>query len=134
MPIPEPLDTLFAIPDHMWRYRRCPVCFGSLSLVFTHTYVVQRQGWVKIGATSNPRRRVSELARPAWKQHILSPAEMDWAQPLHLVRMIDGNVEHELHQRFRQDHVRGEWFLPRKAMRHWLNGAGSHTIEIGFPR
>lgn len=130
----EALEALFEVPEHLWRRRRCQVCGGALSVQHQHTYVVQRQGWVKIGATSNVRRRVNELARPAWSSHILSPVGMEWDQPLHVVRQIDGDIEHELHLRFRSCHVRGEWFLPDKAMRKWLNDKRTTTIEMGFPR
>lgn len=125
---------LFPVPEVWWQRRRCPVCSGALSVTHAATYVVQRQGWVKIGATSNVRRRVNELARPAWTQHLVSPAAMDWLEPLYLVRQIEGDVEHELHQRWAKDHVKGEWFLPGKAMRKWLNDKHTTTIELGFPR
>lgn len=131
---PPSLDTLFDVEEALWRRRRCRVCGSALSVVHEATYIVQRQGWVKIGATSNVRRRVNELARPAWSRHVLSPTGMDWDQPLHLIRQYDGDVEHELHARWAACHVRGEWFLPNRGMRRWLNDKHNDTVQIGFPR
>lgn len=112
---------LFDVPESLWVRRRCLVCGCALSLEYAFTYLVRRQGWVKIGATSNIRRRVNELARPAWAQHILSPADMDWSQPLeHLLTLEGGHHEHALHQRFRDDHARGEWFTASQTLVDWI--------------
>lgn len=106
--------------EHLVVPRRCGVCGGALSVTHTHTYVVQRQVWVKIGATSKPRRRINELARPAWTQHILSPRGMDWQAPLFTRAVLEADIEHELHARFAEFHVRGEWFLETLTIRRWL--------------
>lgn len=113
-------DGLFEVPDDWWRHRRCQVCGGALSVTYTHTYVVQRQAWVKIGASSNVRRRIGELARPAWTQHLISPEGMDWREPLVVHGILDGDSEHALHRRFVDDHAYGEWFRPGPAMRAFL--------------
>jgi hypothetical protein len=113
-------EQLFEVPEEWWVRRRCQVCGGALSVRCTHTYAVQRQGWVKIGATSDPRRRINELRRPAWRKHILSPAGMDWLEPLVTLGLIVGDVEHELHPRFAELHVFGEWFRPAGEMLNWL--------------
>lgn len=113
-------ECLFEVPEEWWRRRRCTVCGGAVSLTFDHVYVVQRQGWVKIGATSNLRRRLCELARPAWRQHLLSPDGMDWMEPLTVLGVTRGDVEHELHRQFVACHAVGEWFLPNVEMRAWL--------------
>lgn len=113
-------EPLFEVPESLWVRRRCTVCGGALSVTCSHTYAVQRQGWVKIGATSDPRRRINELRRPAWTKHLLSPAEMDWREPLLTLGVLVGDVEHELHQRFAEHHVLGEWFRPAGEMLDWL--------------
>jgi hypothetical protein len=91
--------------------------------------LVQRQGWVKIGATANLRRRINEIARPAWTKHLLSPAGMDWLEPLHVIGVIQGNVEHELHQAFHAEHAVGEWFLPRHDLKFYLQEATFDLIS-----
>lgn len=113
-------DMLFEVPDEWWRYRQCPVCGCAMSVTYDYTYVVQRQGWVKIGATSNLRRRLSELARPAWTKHLISPPGMDWLEPLVVLGTMAQDLEHELHRRFRSSHVAGEWFMPDATMASWL--------------
>lgn len=115
-------DALFEVPEEMWVYKRCRVCGGALSIHHTHTYIVQRQWWVKIGATSNARRRINELSRPAWKQHILYPPEMNWEEPLEKIAVYEGNFEHEWHILFQRCHVLGEWFDPDTDMQDWLDG------------
>lgn len=107
--MPE-LETLFEVPEEWWVRRCCQVCGGALSVIHSHTYVVQRQGWIKIGATSNPRRRINELRRPAWTKHLLSPEGMDWHEPLTTLIVIAVDIEHQLHRRFAAHHARGEWF------------------------
>ena len=114
-------EPLFEVPREMWRLRQCPVCGGALSVAYTHTYVVQRQGWVKIGASSNVHRRLLEVARPAWTKHLLSPDSMDWLEPLVTLAVIQGDVEHAMHERFASCHARGEWFLPDIQMRVWID-------------
>lgn len=108
------------MPEDWWVRRRCQVCGGALSVTHAATYVVQRQGWVKIGATSNLRRRIGELSRPAWTQHILSPPGMDWLEPLVTLHTFATDLEHALHQRFASAHAHGEWFLPDAALQAWL--------------
>jgi len=104
-------EPLFEVPENWWRRRRCTVCGCALSVIHEWTYIVQRQGWVKIGATNKPRRRINELARPAWIQHVLSPPEMDWSAPLVALVVLGGDAEHDLHRDFVEQHVIGEWFL-----------------------
>lgn len=110
------MDMLFDLPRRAYALRCCPVCGQALCVSATHTYFVERQGWVKIGATSNPRRRINELRRPAWTKHLLSPAEMDWHEPLTVLAVLEGDVEHALHEAFAHLHVVGEWFLPDAQM------------------
>lgn len=113
-------ESLFEVPEEWWHRKRCRVCGCALSLNFTHTYIVQRQWWVKIGATDMPRRRINELARPAWVKHIIYPAGMDWHEPLSVHAVLEQNLEHELHQRFQKQHVIGEWFLPDDELRAFI--------------
>jgi len=117
----DPGPTLFDV-DHLMVRRRCEVCGGALSVVHSHMYVVQRQVWVKIGTTDNLRRRVNELARPAWSKHILYPRGMDWHAPLHKHALLIGGgfLEHETHARFAEFHVIGEWFTDNLTIRRWI--------------
>lgn len=114
------VDTLFDVPDEWWVYRRCPVCGCAVSRTHEYTYVVQRQVWIKIGATNKPRRRLNELARPAWSKHILHPPGMDWTEPLTVHAVVGGDVEHELHRLFSDLHATGEWFYNDALIHDWL--------------
>lgn len=111
---------LFDVPEEWWRRRRCRVCGGALSVVHGYTYVVQRQWWVKVGATNKPRRRLGELARPAWIKHLLSPPGMDWTEPLEVLAVVGGDVEHDLHAELAGAHVVGEWFERTPVLEAWL--------------
>lgn len=91
-----------------------------MAVTYGYTYLVQRQEWVKIGATNNPRRRLSELARPTWVKHLLSPDEMDWQAPLTVLALLEEDVEHTMHRAFRHLHVIGEWFLPDDSLWEWV--------------
>lgn len=117
--------TLFEVPEEWWQRRRCTVCGQAKSVTHSHTYVVQRQVWIKVGATSNPRRRINELSRPAWREHILYPRGMDWHAPLLIRAVIDRDIEHETHQRFEEFHVVGEWFTDNATIRRWLDSLRS---------
>jgi hypothetical protein len=111
---------LFDVPEEMWVRRRCAVCGCALSVTYEYTYVVQRQDWVKIGATNLPRRRLNELARPAWRKHVLHPKGMDWNSPLKVLAVVGGDVEHELHKEFSDSHDTGEWFYNDESIHEWL--------------
>lgn len=116
---------LFELPRSAYRLRACPVCAGSLSLAVrpgTVTYVVQRQGWVKIGKTSqlDVRLRVLRLHGPNGAGMVKHPPGMTYAEPLILLRTFAGDVEHDLHERWQDDHAGGEWFMPSGPMRAWL--------------
>lgn len=76
----------------------------------TLTYVVQRQQWVKIGKTAvsiEARLYALRLRKPG----VRCPADMDLAAPLELRHTITGDVEDELHARFAEYRVAGEWFI-----------------------
>lgn len=111
---------LFDVPEEWWHRRRCTVCGCALSVTFDYTYIVQRQGWVKIGATNRPRARANELARYDWRKYVLSPEGMDWHEPLIVLAVLGGDIEHETHQRFQKQHVVGEWFLPDADLKEWI--------------
>jgi hypothetical protein len=113
-------EALFDMPREAYRLRRCPVCGGSLSVTASTTYVLQRQGWVKIGKTSNLPERLGVLRRSTPGCVTKHPDEMDWTEPLLVLLVIDGDVEHDLHERFASDYVTGEWFLPGPTLRAWL--------------
>lgn len=101
-------------------HRRCTVCGVALSIQHTHTYVVQRQVWIKIGATSRPRKRMNELARVDWANYCLWPRGMEWTQPLHHLAMLEQDIEHETHRLFAEYHAVGEWFWDCAPIRRWL--------------
>lgn len=130
MTTPDPHPTLFPVPEDWWVRRRCVVCGGALSLDFAHTYVVQRQCWIKIGATNKPRRRLGELARPAWRRHILYPVGMDWHEPLVVHAVLDGDIEHEMHKAFARFHAEGEWFVLSPTINEWIKEV-THACEQG---
>lgn len=83
------------------------------------TYVVHRQRWLKIGKTNDVRLRVRDLRAPGRQQYIICPPGMDRAAYLSLVRVYDGDVEHELHDRWRHLHAAGEWFAGDEHMLAW---------------
>lgn len=94
----------------------CATCGVVARSAASLTYVVQRQGWVKIGSTSNITSRIFTLA----KGGTVGPWDMLVAEPLILLAVIESNVEHDLHTRFSGSHVAGEWFLPDADMRAWI--------------
>lgn len=113
-------DVLFELPRTEWRLRSCPVCGGRLSVAHSHTYAMQRQGWVKVGASSNVTERLNVLRRPVSERLNRHPDGMTWSEPLLLLVVIEGDVEHALHERWADCHAHGEWFLPDADMREWL--------------
>jgi hypothetical protein len=130
--VSEPL-TLFEPPASAWRLKRCRVCGGAKSTAFgqhpdAQTYVMQRQGWVKIGLSKHPLTRLKELRAINRQCYIITPADMDCREPILLVGLIPGDSEHALHEGFADRHVVGEWFLPDAPMREWLAGL---TLDVG---
>lgn len=94
---------------------RCEVCGGWIHRPVPPpdsrvTYVVLREHWVKIGMTGNLRERLNVLSRSTEGCLTVHPHGMNWTAPLHLMAIIDGDVEHELHERFADAHAAGEWF------------------------
>jgi hypothetical protein len=85
---------------------------------------MQRQGWVKIGKSKHPETRLKELRAINRQCYIQTPHEMDCAEPIFMLFVLEGDTEHALHERFAVCHVRGEWFLPDSEMRAWLNAKG----------
>lgn len=125
---------LFTVPESEWRHRTCRVCGGPLSVEAAATYAAQRQGWVKIGASSNPAERIAVLGMPSLGCQVRAPEGMDWAEPILLLGVLLGDHEHALHQRFAHCHAHGEWFLPDQGMRTWLAGPDLLTLaQAGLP-
>lgn len=56
--------------------------------------------YVKIGRTSNFKKRFRTM-------------QVNNPYPLELIELIEdaGHLEHELHEKFKEFHHRGEWFL-----------------------
>ena len=109
----------------------CLVCGGRLDQRYRgpdvplFTYVMARQDWVKIGMSRHPEVRLKELRAINRQRYIITPTEMDCAQPIELLHTWLGDMEHLLHERWAACHAAGEWFLPDKEMRTWLNAGGS---------
>ena len=59
------------------------------------------RGYIKIGVADCPERRLADL-------------QTGNAHRLSLVAIVDGgeSMERELHAKFKEDHIRGEWFRP----------------------
>lgn len=128
------MDALFDVTGWPRAWRRCPVCAGALSVTAGATYAAQRQGWVKIGKSSNPAERISVLSMPSLGCQVKAPAGMTWGEPILLLGVLLGDLEHELHERFAGCHAAGEWFLPDRPMRAWLaSGELLSLAEAGLP-
>jgi hypothetical protein len=101
-------------------HRRCQVCGCALSKTYPFTYLVQRQGWIKIGGTNNPRRRINELSRWDWQQYVLWPEGMNWRLPVVPLLVVELEIEHPLHLQFADYHVIGEWFSESEVISNWI--------------
>lgn len=114
---------------------RCWVCGGWVNRPQPPpdkriTYAVLRQQWLKIGMTGNLRERFGVLSRSTPGCVTLHPPEMAWAAPLSLVAVVEGDIEHELHERFAHAHALGEWFdFTDPAVRDWAWRARRATRE-----
>jgi hypothetical protein len=73
----------------------------------SYIYIVRAgdDGPVKIGWTANPKARLSYLA-------------VDNPAPLRLLALTSGSMkeEKELHRRFAEHRIRGEWYRPEKEL------------------
>ena len=119
----EPLVLPF---DELLLPSRCWVCLGWIHRPVPHpssrvTYAVRRQGWVKIGMTGNLKERLGVLSRSTEGCFTVHPPEMDWHAPLELLAVINGDVEHELHDRFAAHHALGEWFDLTDEISDWAD-------------
>lgn len=99
---------------------RCITCGQPRTGPWGDTYVMQRQGWVKIGRSKHPLTRLKELRALNRQCYIITPDAMDCAEPIYLLAVIPGDHEHALHERFAACYAAGEWFLPDADMRAWL--------------
>jgi hypothetical protein len=115
---------LFEVDPSWWRLRHCRVCGGTLKQPPGQTYVMQRQGFVKIGKSKHPATRLKELRAINRQCYIITPAAMDCTEPIFLLFTLPDDMEHALHERFARCHVEGEWFLPDTDMRDWLRAEG----------
>ena len=70
-----------------------------------HTYFIQGEPLtpIKIGKCENPAKRLAQLQTGS--PHILR----------HLL-ILEGDNEREMHERFKNDRIRGEWFYPSKEL------------------
>jgi hypothetical protein len=72
-------------------------------------YVVGFGPYVKIGITTNLDLRMSNLQTP---------------EPVKLYALIDGwrREEMQIHGRFAEHRLQGEWFLKKDALSEWIDG------------
>lgn len=72
-------------------------------------YFIQDGGMIKIGISLNPNSRLSQLQRSA-------------ARPLTLLGHIAGDrdLEQAIHEKFKRQRVRGEWFKATRAVRTFV--------------
>lgn len=65
-----------------------------------HLYFIRSGPYIKIGRTNNINSRLKQLKA-------MNPFEV------HLVHLVEkgGHLEHELHEKFKEFHHSGEWFL-----------------------
>jgi hypothetical protein len=98
---------------------------ASRAALPTLVYVVEREGFIKIGWTANLERRLKDLSRGS------CAADGMTVGPVRLLFTIDGGRETEraLHLRFAADRVQGEWFLPSTAMQSWIDEVGRRRAE-----
>lgn len=77
-------------------------------------YVIQSNGYIKIGHTQNLSRRISQLQSAS-------------ATKIEIKSVIKGGrkLEQELHTRYKQYTVHGEWFQPNDKMMGFLRAIGS---------
>lgn len=86
-------------------YCDCRICRRSRMTM--HVYFIQqcKRGPIKIGIAADPKRRLEGL-------------QTGNPQPLRLLGFFAGGraAERLLHDRFRTDHIRGEWFAPSEEL------------------
>lgn len=128
---------LFTVPRDWWRYRRCPVCRGVLASQHRRhevdpvfTYLMVRQCWVKIGKSYQPEVRRKVLSMPSPGCRVVCPRRMNWSAPIALVAVLDGDVEHGLHERWADRHAAGEWFRPDGRMWRWVEQLAAGHREV----
>jgi hypothetical protein len=75
----------------------------------TRTYVIYSwmRRWVKIGKAGDVIRRCREL-------------EIACGEPLHILLVLDGDQQNELHDRFAHLRIGGEWFLYDEEIRDFV--------------
>ena len=90
----------------------CPFCRMSLipDLGRWVYFVAVSSGEVKIGTAVNLRSRIGGL-------------QVGHPHPLHVVALTDGSgdVETQLHDRFAEHRIRGEWFYPADELTSYMH-------------
>jgi hypothetical protein len=101
--------TPYLVANRDYRTTRC-ICGGvrAPSKPRTHTYLMQRERWVKIGQARSIAVRMRQLAQPG---AVICPADMDEMKPIELRWSAPVDVEHQLHRAYASHHVAGEWFF-----------------------
>jgi hypothetical protein len=95
---------------------RCAVCGGvRQGESGQHTYIARRAQWVKIGRSRHIEQRIKTLTRES-KPSVLCPDGMVPGTPVELVYAYNRDIEHDLHERFAEHHVVGEWFTAEPVM------------------
>jgi hypothetical protein len=87
-------------------------------------YFIQHgdSGPIKIGFTKDdPNRRLGIL-------------QVGNPEKLMCIKVIEGNIrdEHDLHHKFRQHFIRGEWFQPAEELVSFVNSQEEYTEHSGL--
>lgn len=92
---------------------------AALSATESLVYFVERDGFVKIGTTTNLARRLRDLARGG----AIMPQGMTIG-PMTVLATMPGTRRNEafLHQRFAHLRLEGEWFLLEDEIRDFIAG------------
>lgn len=87
----------------------------------TYVYVVRLDGYVKIGVSNCPARRIEEVTDRASK--LLRPENIDLDMPVEAVGAFVGDAatENALHLMFTDEHAIGEWFRDEGRLWTWCN-------------
>jgi len=83
------------------------------------TYLLFDGEFVKIGKSANPKKRLATFQTAS-------------AASLHLITVIDGDVERELHTRFASTRVRGEWFFLSYELRMFITETTGNYFPVPF--
>jgi hypothetical protein len=84
------------------------------------TYLIGSAKYVKIGKAYDPPNRLRQLNGK--RRGVVCPEDLG-SEPLQLLRFVEGDREREMHERFREIHVIGEWFRRTSAVERAFRAA-----------